>query len=505
MRRHEGGALPPIPVFRPIIACGLLLLAAAAVLIHGYHLGADDAAIYVPAIKSVADPSLYPFGSEFFMSHAHLSLFPDLVGDSARLTRLPVDFMIFAWHAASIFLLLLAAWRLASVCFVGNLARWGGVGLLAALLSVPIAGTALVIMDPYLTARSLSTPATLFAIAGWISNRRWQALAWLIFTALIHPQMAAYTAVFLGVLEFTRRWRGRPENSLACRALAGLPFLFPFHAATGAARDALMSRTYFFVYQWEWYEWVGVAAPLALLLWISSRSLRGTTPECRLLARAAIPFGLIFIAAGMVVGFPAQLENYTRLQPMRSFHLVYVILFILLGGHVQEYALKRSVARWLGLFIPLAAGMWFLQYSSFPASQHVEWPGSQANNSWNSAFLWIRGNTPKDAVFALDPNYMRSPGEDMHGFRAIAERSMLADFIKDSGAVSLFPQLADHWRSQTQAESGWKNFKRQDFEKLAGKFPVTWILTETPAPGGLACPYKNRDVAVCRIAVRAGL
>ena len=93
----------------------------------------------------------------------------------------------------------------------------------------------------------------------------------------------------------------------------------------------------------------------------------------------------------------------------------------------------------------------------------------------------------------------------MHGFRAIAERSMLADFVKDSGAVSLFPQLADHWRSQTQAESGWKDFKLQDFEKLAGEFPVTWILTQTPAPGGLACPYKNRDVAVCRIAIPAGL
>src|SRR5260370_670855 len=70
-------------------ALALLLVTVLAVLIHGYHLGVDDAAIYVPAIKSVADPTLYPFGSEFFMSHAHLSFFPDIVGESARLTRLP--------------------------------------------------------------------------------------------------------------------------------------------------------------------------------------------------------------------------------------------------------------------------------------------------------------------------------------------------------------------------------------------------------------------------------
>jgi len=53
----------------------LAIIAALAVLVHGYHLGVDDAAIYVPAIKRVADPALYPFGAEFFMSHAHLSLF----------------------------------------------------------------------------------------------------------------------------------------------------------------------------------------------------------------------------------------------------------------------------------------------------------------------------------------------------------------------------------------------------------------------------------------------
>ena len=78
----------------------LALLSAAAVLVHGYHLGADDAEIYVPGIKKVADPSLYPFGSEFFQSHAHLSFFPDLVGGVARLTRLPSDLVIFACHLA---------------------------------------------------------------------------------------------------------------------------------------------------------------------------------------------------------------------------------------------------------------------------------------------------------------------------------------------------------------------------------------------------------------------
>jgi hypothetical protein len=360
-------------------------------------------------------------------------------------------------------------------------------------------------MDPYLTARSLSTPATIFAIACCLSNRRKQALAWLLFTALVHPQMSVFAAAFLGCLEWARRRTGSSESALAFGMILGVPFLFPFHAAHGPAREALFSRTYFFVYQWTWYEWAGILAPLALLWWFSSVSFRGTTPAFRTLSGALVPFGLLFTAAGMVVGFPVWLENYTRLQPMRSFHLVYVVMFVLLGGLMQEYALKSSVRRWLGLFIPLAAGMWFLQQSTFPSSLHVEWPGSHSENTWNSAFLWIRGHTAKDAVFALDHNYMLSPGEDMHGFRAVAERSVLADYVKDSGAVALFPQLADDWRSQTQAENGWNNFQLQDFEKLAAAFPVKWILTRAPGPRSLTCPYKNRDFAVCRIPAPAGL
>ena len=215
---------PRVPVL------GLALVAALAVLIHGYHLGVDDAAIYVPAIKRVADPALYPFGAEFFMSHARLSCFADLVGDSAKLSHLPVDFVIFAWHVASIMLLLLASWRLACVCFRHQRARWGAVALLAALLSVPVAGTALAIMDPYLTARSLSTPATIFAIACYLSDRRKQAVAWLLATALIHPQMSVYGAVFLGCLELAGRRlpRGPATTPVFGTLAAGLPSFLTF-------------------------------------------------------------------------------------------------------------------------------------------------------------------------------------------------------------------------------------------------------------------------------------
>ncbi|MES1258092.1 MAG: DUF6798 domain-containing protein, partial [Acidobacteriota bacterium] len=484
------------PVFR------LMTIAALAVCIQGYHLGADDAAIYVPGIKQAADPALYPFGAEFFHAHARLTLLPELVGGSARLTHLPIDVVIFGWHLAGVLLLLFAAWQLLSACFEHDTARWSGVALLAVLLSVPVAGTALAIADPYVTSRTLSTPATLLAIAGFVSGKWKQAAAWFLFTALIHPQMSAYAAVFLLFLTVLRhRSEARPRKAPAAGLvyLAGLPFLFGFQPAFGPAREALLSRTYFFVSRWAWYEWAGVFAPLALLAWFSIGEFRSTKPAFRALARALVPFGLTFTLAGIVLTASPRLENYTRLQPMRSLHLVYIVFFLLAGGLAGEYVLGRNVWRWLGLFVPLGLAMCMLQRSAYPASPHIEWPGAAAMNPWEAAFLWIRDNTPKDAVFALDPEYMLRPGEDMHGFRALAERSMLADAVKDSGAVSLFPGLAEHWRAQVDILHGWRHFQQADIERVAQRYPVTWFVTELPGPAGSTCPYRNRTLAVCQI------
>jgi len=474
-------------------------ITALAVAVHGYHLGVDDSAIYVPAIKRVADPHLYPFGDEFFMSHAHLSIFAELVGGSARLTHLPIDLVIFGWHVASIFLLLLAAWRLLGCCFERRSARWSGVAFLAATLSVPVTGTGLAIMDPYLTARSLSTPATLFAIAAWLSNRPRWAVAWLAVTAALHPQMAVYGSLFIGSMALVRHSRAaRAVPAPVFGATIGLPLLLNFEPLRGAARECLLSRTYFFVSTWTWYQWIGVFAPMALLWWFSAGSPRHTLPAFRPLAATLIPFGLTFTTVAVMLAIPARLETYNRLQPMRSFHLPYVVLFILLGGLIGEYGIKKSLWRWVALFVPLALVMVLVQELTFPASEHVEWPGSNRGNTWISAFLWIRYHTPKGAVFALDPNYMAQPGEDSHGFRAVAERSALADNVKDSGAVSLFPQLAEEWKSEVDAGRGFDHFQLEDFRKLAREYPVTWILTARPRPG-LTCPYENKDLAVCRM------
>ena len=80
--------------------------------------------------------------------------------------------------------------------------------------------------------------------------------------------------------------------------------------------------------------------------------------------------------------------------------------------------------------------------------------GGSGKCSYERAFAWIGRNTPKDAVFAMDAQYITKPGEDAQSFRAIAERSVLPDFSKDGGVVTNKPELAAEWLQGQVAQAG---------------------------------------------------
>ena len=154
----------------------LLLLTAGALLVQGYHPFAEDAEIYLPGVERILHPELFPVGREFFLSHASMTLFPNVVAFSLRVTHLPMEAGLSIWHVASIFLLLLGCWELSRLFFSSARARWCGVCLVAALVSIPVAGTALYIMDQYLNPRNLAAFAGIFMLARTLEKKYVQAL-----------------------------------------------------------------------------------------------------------------------------------------------------------------------------------------------------------------------------------------------------------------------------------------------------------------------------------------
>jgi hypothetical protein len=482
----------------------LALLTAAAVAVNGYHFGTDDGAVYLPAVVHSIHPNLYPYGEEFFESHASLSAFTALVGASARVLHLNVEWTIFLWHVLTIFVFLLAAWRLASVCFESARARWSAVLLSSLVLTVPAAGTALVLMDPYLTARSASTPLSILAIAAFLEGRRREAVFWLALTALVHPQMALFAAGCLGILALPAKWttplfEPRPLVDATSATAAAFPLGFSFAPATPEYHQALEMRNFLSVLHWTWYEWIGVAAPLAFFTCFSRLQPRAATPAFNRISRALTLFGIAATVVAIVFAFTSKLDTFLRLQPMRAFQLIYIVFFLLLGGLLGEYVLKSRYWLWAGLFTAIGAGIFLVQRNAYASSRHIEWPGAAPVNPWVEAFVWIRNNTPQNAVFALDPYYIELPGEDQHGFRGIAQRSVLTDHFKDSGVVSLFPQLAPEWSHEQQVQQNWTHFQLSDFQELAEHYPVSWTVLQGTAPPGLNCPHKNEAVEVCQI------
>jgi hypothetical protein len=472
----------------------LALLTLGALLVHGYHPWAEDSGIYIPGAEKILHPELFPFNSQFFESHAHLTFFPNLIAASVRVSHLPLDVMLFFWQLTSIFLFLLACRELISKCFHDERARWAGVALIAALLTLPVAGTALYVMDQYVNPRNLVACAAIFAIVKVIDRKYFQAALFLVLAAAIHPLMSvfalSYCVVLIYIEEFDRRSAG-----LACL----LPFGLSFDPPSLAYHQVALAHPYFYLLQWRWYEWLGAVAPIAILWWFSRIARSRRLRNLALLCRALIVYQLVYLLVAVVLTVPARFESLARLQPMRSLYLLYVLFFLFAGGLLGEYVLKNRAWRWAALFVPLCAGMFLAQHALFPASAHIEWPGSAPKNQWVQAFQWIRANTALDAIFALDPTYMDIPGEEENSFEAIAQRSMLADANKASGAVSMFPAMADEWLVQVQAQTGWTTFQPQDFRRLKAQYGVSWVVVQQPSTVGLDCPYQNATVMVCRL------
>ena len=417
---------------------------------------------------------------------------------------MPMDWTLFVWYIVSLFATLASCWLFVTVCFSSPRAHWTAMLIMTAVLTMPATNTGLLLIDPYVTARSLSTPLTLFTLASALDRRFARIAVAMLLTALIHPQMVVYLVFLTGVMWAANRRKqavAEPVHVMASSVGVGvLPSGFHLAHASGPYREALYSRDYFFLYNWTWYHWLGMLAPLAILAWFWRGNLRGTRRGFELISFALIPFGLLSIAAAAVLCSSPDFEMFVRLQPLRSFHLITFIFVLLLAGVVGEYLAKSRMWVPVALFVPLAAGMFLVARQTYPNSPQIELPAKTSSNPWVNTLLWIRQYTPENAIFAVDSHYFKESSSDVHGFRAISARSALADYYKDSGVVSLFPALAEEWKQMSDATWGLNHFSVAQFRQLQQEYPeVTWTVIHGVAPARMDCPYQERAYSVCRM------
>ena len=480
----------------------ILLVTVIAVIVHGYHPYSEDAGIYVPAIKKLLNPALYPYEAQFFLAPARLSLFSNIVAGSVRLTHVPLSWALLLWHIGTLAMLLAGCLRLCFLCFEEESSAWCGTLLVAAFLTVPIAGSSLMLADPYLTSRSMSTPALIFSLCFLLEGRIFKAALLFLFAFVVHPLMAAYGGVFLLSVYAVRKQRWWMLSGMAtCIAGAAMVSLqeAKHFVVPGSYQVAVVSRSYFFLSQWKWYEIVGIIAPLCFSAWVVWRERRLLVCRLGSCALAAFLNGAFFFLLAMIVTrTPVQLA-IARFQPMRSFHLLYIVMFLLPVNVVVQKILDTKPSLVPVLLIGVCCAMFMAQRSTFPATTHLEVPGVRSDNPWRKAFDWVRSNTPRDSFFALDPDYMDEGAEDRLGFSAVAERSALANRTKDGGVVAVFPELAEEWSKDLAEANGSKEIRAGQNALSLQKAGVTWIVTGPTTDTGLNCPFRDSAVAVCNL------
>ena len=491
----------------------VLLFSLLGFLAMGYHPGAEDDGVYLAAVKAHLNPSLYPHDAAFFLLQMRTSFFDVWMADLVRVSGLPVAWAELLVHALSIFLIVLAAWKILCLLFEETSARWGGIAMLGAMLTLPVAGTALYIADQYLHPRNPATAFILFAVERILRGKRWQAVPLLAIAFVMHALMGAMAISFSCILGLVlhqpfrarmRAWLTRYESSpmkvpAPASALVLIPFGWAFAPPSKFLLQAMSTRHWLRVYDWTWYEWIGDLAPILLfgvLYYVAKRQGRR---NLSLFALAVCTYGIFQQTVAMVLQGPEVLQTFRALEPMRFLHLIYIFMAIVGGAYLGMYALRGKAWRW-AVFVVLAyGGMCFVQRQLFASTEHLELSAAGSRNPWLQAFTWVRQNTPQDAYFALDPHYMAAPDEDYHSFRALAERSALADAIKDTSIITKVPELGQRWYDETHAEQGWDKFGEADFKQLKSKFGVDWVLVANQQASGMACPWHNDRLSVCRI------
>jgi hypothetical protein len=496
------------------IAC----LSIAALAINGYHPLSEDGGLYVAGIEYTLNPSLFPHYTAFVTEHLRFSVFARLLAGIVRGTHLPLMAVLLLAEFASLLLTFFAADQLLRRCLDSEAAQLSGMALLACWWTLPIAGTSLMLMDPYVTARSFSTPLSLLAIA--FALDRWSSLhapllcaLSLTAAALLHPLMAAYAVAFILVLRtFRARRRSLGLLALTICALGLATTLYLVSPPTSApVIHAAISRYYWFLSQWQWYELAGLAGPLIVLATLLRARNSAPTKQ---LVQASIFIGLLSIAIALLFARESAPANLVaRLQPLRVFLLLYAVMTLLVGGLLGDL-FARSIARAptriarstraalpVIAFLGVAAVFFFVQRSIYPASPHIELPGSlqRHNNPWVQAFLWARTHTPANATFALDAKYVNEPGEDAQTFRAWSLRSALPDFSKDGGEAAITPSLAATWDTAATAQKGLSAEDDATRDQRILPLGATWMVLHSQAVTNHPCPYRNTVVKVCEL------
>src|SRR5580698_1147738 len=355
-------------------AVWILPLSLLAMLIQGYHPGAEDDAVYLAAVHWRLHPTLFPFDARFFRVQMQASGFDGLMAVTVRLLHLPVNVVMLAWQFAAICLLLYACLRLSRHLFADTVAQLAAVSLVAVLFALPVAGSALFLVDPQLHPRTLATALIVFAADAVLCRRGIWAVPLLFVAMLMHPIMAAFGVSLCICLAIAGGGALHGWVLAAGPPVQGHELGWLLDRPSSAWWQAMSTRRYIFLSRWTWFEWLGALAPFVLLGWCRRWAAHHRHVNMARVSAALLLYSAFQFLFAAVITLTPALARILPLPPMRYLHLVYLLGALIAGGLLGEFFLRARLLRWTLIFVPLAVGMFFFARSLYPSSPHLELP-----------------------------------------------------------------------------------------------------------------------------------
>ena len=237
-----------------------------------------------------------------------------------------------------------------------------------------------------------------------------------------------------------------------------------------------MTRTYWFLAEWRWYELLGLAAPLAIL------AVRAWTQACIAKSRCGAASSSCAGADGgrggryCVVDCPAVCARGSGDASRGADAAAARIPDCLpgdgagAGGEVGRAGIAaKRVA--LGAAMLLLGGV-MLAVARARSPIRTTWScrGTSARNRGCRRFCGSAGIRQRTRCLRWMRTTSTPESEDAQCFRAIAERSALPDYSKDGGEASIAPELTAEWTIGQAARRGIGSLET-DAERMAALRP----------------------------------
>lgn len=485
-------------VRRPILATlGLTLFCALATLnVGGYRYGVQDQSFYIPSILQALDPTLYERDAPLLGAQGVYFVFDEAIASLLAATGLSLPTLFLMLFFASLALL---AGSTAAAGWSLYRSRWAvAVLVLGLTLRHRISMTAVNTLEGYLHPRMLAFAVGVTALALFLRGRSWVALGVALAAVSLHPTIAAWFLLLLGVAVLV----GDPEarRPLLGIGLALAPVALWLVVDRLGDRLVIMDDTwlallahksYLFSTRWPISAWVANLGTAALLasIYLYRRRLALVSPRETGLVCGCGALLLFFLVTLPFVDMGLALA--VQLQIGRIFWLIDLLALASLAWlvtapeHWPVRVQSRQLARQMAVAVVLVATVARGAYVTF--IEHPDRPVialHDTSDDWDRTMHWLT-STPSDTHVLADPAHAWRHGTSV---RVAGQRDLFLEEVKDPALAIYSREIAQRVLDRVEDLGPFETLTATNATHLARKYDLDYLVTDR----ALALPLAYR-------------